>query len=79
MLFYSSRLSTQEVLDKVSSGAYCLQIIVYPIASASSVPPLLLVFPPFFKKSFGYTELPHVILCIHHLCFSLLLHNAQLF
>lgn len=28
MLFNSSRLSTQEVLDKVSLGAYCLQIIV---------------------------------------------------
>lgn len=74
MLFTSSRLPTQEELDKVALGAYFIQIIVlysHLLASASSVPPLLLVLPPFFffLLSFGYTELPHVILCIHHLCF----------
>lgn len=51
MLFTSSRLPTQEELDKVALGAYFIQIIVlysHLLASASSVPPLLLVLPPFF-------------------------------
>lgn len=69
MLFNSSRLSTQEVLDKVS---YCLQIVVlYPTASASSVPPPLLVLPPFFFFFF--------IIWLHRAASCHSLHTSSLF
>lgn len=71
MLFNSSRLSTQEVLDMVSWGAYCLPILVHqphrPCKFSSSFACASSIL--FYFLSFGYRELPHVILCIHHLWF----------
>lgn len=83
MLFTSSRLSTQEVLDKASLGPIVFRVLYYipsplQVSSSSSA-----CASSIFKKSFGYTELPRVILCIHHLCFffffSLFLHNGPAF
>lgn len=72
MFFNSSRLSPQKILNTVSSWAYCTQIVVLYSQRLCKFSPSFLAYASsifFFFKSFGYTKLPHVILCIHHLCF----------
>lgn len=85
MLFTSSRLPTQEELDKVALGAYFIQIIVlysHLLASASSVPPLLLVLPPFFFFFYYHLATQSCLMSFYAYIisvFSLFLHNGPAF